>query len=482
MAQYILEDHDRALAEATSAREALVLSRLDRWYPRFHIVAPAGLVNHPNGLCFYNGRYHVFYQHQPYGVRKGLMHWGHASSEDLLRWDHEPIALAPSVGIDSDGVFSGSAVVTPDNEMALIYTGRRYRNGENDADGIEENQCLALSQDGIHFDKKGVVLPAPEGMHRLRDPKVWLQGDTYYMVLGVQNPKTQRGEVWLYSSTDLHSWDFDHVLYTHPDPDVHMIERPDFFELDGHWVLILSPLGLKPSGIFHRNSHNSGYVVGLWEPGENFLVEKEYDQFDFGHNFHAPQTFMHDGRRILIGWMGSFDAELPTQIKDGWCGQLSIPRGISLSEESLALIQKPIIADPAYRTMYFKISDENAILIPESNEYIFRIDRADFHADRLTILLHDTGPNATAIIFDDLTNTVSLDRGFNQVGERSIRTVPVDPKKKELVITIIVDSSSIEVFVNDGVYSISSLSFPPSGSRSSRFAIEGGKADIKVII
>lgn len=108
-----------------------------RWYPAFHIAAPGGWMNDPNGLCFFNGRYHAFYQHHPYSAQWGPMHWGHASSEDLAHWRHEPIALAPGAAgsDDADGIWSGSAFVH-DGILHVFYTGNRWANGMGGEDGI----------------------------------------------------------------------------------------------------------------------------------------------------------------------------------------------------------------------------------------------------------------------------------------------------------------------------------------------------------
>ena len=107
------------IEKATAANKELEGKLNRRWYPRFHIAAPAGWINDPNGLIHFQGRYHVFFQHYPYGDEWGTMHWGHVSSTDLVNWQRHPIALAPSIEEDKDGVFSGSAIVGPD--LSLIH-------------------------------------------------------------------------------------------------------------------------------------------------------------------------------------------------------------------------------------------------------------------------------------------------------------------------------------------------------------------------
>ena len=111
-----IRDHAAELAKAEAGVAEMAAKRNNRWYPKYHIASNGGWINDPNGLCFYKGRWHVFYRLHPYGTQWGPMHWGHVSSEDMVTWHREPIAFAPSIEADRDGVFSGSAVVSDDGE------------------------------------------------------------------------------------------------------------------------------------------------------------------------------------------------------------------------------------------------------------------------------------------------------------------------------------------------------------------------------
>ncbi len=124
-----------------------------RWYPRYHLAARAGWMNDPNGLVWFDGWYHAFYQHHPYSTHWGPMHWGHARSKDLVRWEHLPVALAPEGPEDKDGCFSGSAVVDGDT-LALIYTGHKFHGDPDDEANLYQVQCLATSRDGVHFTRQ----------------------------------------------------------------------------------------------------------------------------------------------------------------------------------------------------------------------------------------------------------------------------------------------------------------------------------------
>lgn len=202
------------------------------------------------------------------------------------------MALAPSIEEDKGGVYSGSAI-EHDGKLYVFYTGNRYRNGMDDADGIIQTQCAAVSEDGFTFTKLGAVVTPPEGVEHVRDPKVWKEGQTWYMVLGVAAP-SDRVPVWMYTSTNLTDWSFDRVVFEDPDPNVWMIECPDLFEVGGTWAIVYGPMLTTPQrvGYTNRNGHNTGYVLGTWAPGEEFVASRPYRQFDFGHSFYAPQTMV----------------------------------------------------------------------------------------------------------------------------------------------------------------------------------------------
>ena len=265
-----IADHDAELAKAELGVAKLAASRNDRWYPKFHIASNGGWINDPNGLCYYKGRWHVFYQLHPYGTEWGPMHWGHVSSEDMVTWRREPITMAPSLEQEKNGVFSGSAVIGDDGKLRFYYTGHRWANGVDNTGGEWQVQLMAVPDDDeiTHVTKLGMIVDCPrEKVHwHFRDPKVWKTGDTWYMIHGVSSAD-QRGQMWLYTSEDMVEWTFKTVLFEHPDPNVFMLECPDFFPLkdkDGNekWVICFSAMGSKPNGFMNRNQNNAGYMIG----------------------------------------------------------------------------------------------------------------------------------------------------------------------------------------------------------------------------
>ena len=148
--------------------------------PLFHFTAERGWINDPNGLCFYKGKYHLFYQYNPHSTEWGKMHWGHAISSDLVNWEHLDIALSPDEWYEDDergGCFSGSAMVIGDR-LYLMYTATA---------GGKQRQCIAYSDDGLNFTKydKNPIIEPPEGIHEERDPYIFRLHDRYLSLVGM---------------------------------------------------------------------------------------------------------------------------------------------------------------------------------------------------------------------------------------------------------------------------------------------------------
>ena len=468
------------IEKAEAAVHELLENRKDRWYPTFHIAPLAGWMNDPTGLSFFKDRYQVYFQHNPYSPVWGPMHWGHVSSSDLVTWRREPIAFAPSVEEDKDGVFSGSAVVN-DDTLYTYYTGHRWRNGVNEDEGNLQVQMMATSKDGITFDDKKMIVDSPEGLLHFRDPKVWKMGDTWYMVFGACSADN-RGQVWLYTSDDMETWNFDRILFQDPDPKVFMLECPDLFPVGDKWILMYGPMGPDPVGYGSRNGHNAGYVVGNWAPGEDFEPLTNYRPGDWGHNFYAPQSFeAPDGRRILFGWMGAFTLPIVSQNEDGWSGQLTVPREVSLNED-LTWNTKPIAELESLRV---STEDLGSFVVPTNTTQVLvedagpmeielEVDLEQTTSERVGLLIHKTESGAhTFVGYDDLAQRVFIDRRLTGHCDRGYRAAPYRGGRK-LNLRIFVDNGSIEVFVDGGVEAVTSFSFPLDGPRSLEISSESG--------
>lgn len=303
---------------------------------------PVGLLNDPNGVIYWKGSYHVFFQWQPFQTGHGAKFWGHYTTQDVVNWKREEIALAPSDWFDKNGCYSGSAV-TKDDRLYLFYTGN-----VRDQDGNRETyQCLAVSDDGLSFEKKGVVARLPEGYTaHFRDPKVWEHEGTWYMVIGAQT-ENLKGQAVLFASDNLSEWRFLGPItgagFNGLDEFGYMWECPDLFSLQGSDVLIVSPQGLEADGFRYQNVYQSGYFVGRLDYNKPELKHGEFTELDQGFDFYAPQTLEDDqGRRILFAWMAVPDQDEgshPT-IDYHWIHCMTLPRQLTLSGQKL--IQQPL--------------------------------------------------------------------------------------------------------------------------------------------
>lgn len=313
----------------------------------YHLYPKQGLLNDPNGLVYFKGKYHVFFQLNPKACDHTYKEWGHFVSDDLRTWERLNSALIPSEYDDQSGIYSGAAFVK-DDKLYVFYTGNR-RNEEGVS--VASTQLWAVSEDGIHFDKLGPLVPHPDGFTKdVRDPMVW-QGKNghYFMVLGAQTTD-KVGDILIYESVDFTSWTLRGSLIENELLDVrgYMIECPALVEVDGYQILIFSPQGLKPNHEFHEyeNIHNTGYVLGRFdEEAAHFMPESDFVEMDKGFEFYAPQVLnAPDGRKIMWGWAGIMTPErekkMPTIEKDGWVHVLTIPRELHVVKGHLT--QTPI--------------------------------------------------------------------------------------------------------------------------------------------
>jgi beta-fructofuranosidase len=295
---------------------------LDRHRPRYHFLPPSNWMNDPNGLIQWNGMYHLFYQHNPDAAVWGKIHWGHATSPDLIHWQYLPVALAPTPGgPDHSGVWSGCAVDW-NGVPTVVYTGR-----DNDL----EHVCLASSHDGLNTWEKyqaNPVIPAPPpglDLMGFRDPCVWQAGGEWLMTIGT-GIRNVGGAVLLYSSTNLTDWQYlgplvvGDVNQKEPLWAGEMWECPNFFTLGDRHVLLVSAMEFHPP----RGMYTL-YFTGEFR-NYRFVPEKCAKMDGGDIYFYAPQAFMDEsGRRIAFGWSQEARSQA-AQVADGWAGVMTLPR------------------------------------------------------------------------------------------------------------------------------------------------------------
>lgn len=434
----------------------------DKWRLKHHIMAPVAWINDPNGLCFFKGYYHIFFQYSPFDAKGGDKYWGHYRSKDLLHFEYLGTPFAPDESFDRNGVFSGSAFVKED-EMHIFYTGNVEEEGDYDYTlaGRGANVIHVVSKDGETFSKKQCVLtnkdyPSYYTCH-IRDPKLWEENGTYYMVLGGRDRK-DKGRILIYQSTDLYEWRFLNDITTKKQFGF-MWECPDTFSLEGTGVLACCPQGLPCYEYQYENVDQAGYF--LFEDSllnRKEVREESFIEWDMGFDFYAPQSFLDEkGRRILIGWMGlpSCDYWNPT-VENGWQHNLTVPRELSIKnnriyqwpvEELKELRGKEISLAYKKGQGYCWESEEL-----QAYEVIFQNkDSSEFDIE-ISEGLH--------ICYEKEANEVRL--YFNEENDaigygRTSRKVKVD---KIISGRILVDTSVVELFLNDGEYVLSTRYYP----------------------
>lgn len=472
---------EKAQCEIDSKKNIVKEGKMRQHY---HFMPQTGWLNDPNGLIYFREKYHFFFQHNPYNGFWDSMHWGHAVSDDMLHWEYLPLALAPSEIYDKHqrgGCFSGSAI-EHDGKLFLMFTGTT-----NEGKGFEQTQCIAYSEDGIHFEKYegNPVLTAPEGVptDMFRDPKVWKHEDTYYMVCGAS--RDNKGQALLYQSKDMFHWTFFNVLAESRGEWGYMWECPDFYPVGDKYVLMFSPMG--------SGEHTSVYLVGDfdYETGKfNYHVTSE---IDWGFDFYAPQSFLApDGRRIIVGWANGWEwmplwKDWGPTYKEGWCGFFNIPREVCMMEDgTLQFIPiaevKNLRNNPKQIEMFVVTEEETELTAGDGVcfELKLTVDLEKTDADKLELDLRCGEGRKTVCLFDFKKAEMSVDRNQADGWSKGIsRSVMYVRGKKELDIHILSDQSSLEIFTNQYQNNHSNNIFAGDTQNQLKIRAYGGNAIIK---
>jgi beta-fructofuranosidase len=455
----------------------------NRYRLGYHIMAPANWINDPNGLVQFKGEYHVFYQHHPYDENWGPMHWGHVKSKDLVHWEHLPIALTPGDDCDKDGCFSGSAVDN-NGELTLIYTGHHYTDQEKDL--FFQNQNIAISTDGVTFEKAGqnpvITTPPVDSSHHFRDPKVWKHKDRWYMVVG-NSTKTEIGRVILYRSPDLRNWEYVGVLAQTNGELGYMWECPDFFELGAKYVLMFSPQGIEAKGDSYNNLYQTGYLIGEYDYENNKFVHGSFTELDLGHDFYAAQTMLDDkGRRIAIGWMDMWESNMPTK-EDGWCGALTLPRELTLGKNNKILmnpVEELTLLRESEHNVYTNQSVSGSYLVKTKDDLIelkAEFDLTKTTAQSVGFKIRGFNNEETIVMYQIENQKLILDCSKSGKKEEGVRRAKLEANQL-LSLRVFIDRSSIEVFANDGLATMTSRIYPKEERLGIELFTENGEVQV----
>lgn len=423
---------------------------------KYHIMPPVGWLNDPNGLCQFKGVFHAYFQYSPLNVQGGGGFWGHCTSKDLFHWEYQDPPLVADREEDRNGVYSGSALVEED-KINIFYTGNVKLPGDYDYvdKGRLSSQILVTTEDGQHMSEKKVVIQSgdyPEHITlHVRDPKVWKEGNTYYMVLGARardfdetGCRRDRGCALLYVSEDKEYWSLEREI-TSKENFGYMWECPDIFSLSEEKILSFCPQGLEPQEEKFQNIYQSGYSVLT----QNRDPEKTFREWDMGFDFYAPQTFeTEDGRRILIGWAGVPDTEKTHKnlsVANGWQHCLTLPRELTWREGQIYQMPARELQSLRWREVPLNHStyDWNGQTVQ------LEVENVAGAAGKIQIGNDQDGFRISAK--GDMTEISFVDSNGKTApcgGGRQIRRGRLKGEIRRLL--VIIDSSIAEVFVNDG--------------------------------
>ena len=482
----------------------------EQYRPQFHFSPPSNWMNDPNGMVYFEGEYHLFYQYYPGDIVWGPMHWGHAVSTDLVHWEHLPIALYP----DQLGyIFSGSAVIDWNNTSGLGQNGKppmiaifTYHDpiGEKAKQDNYQTQGIAYSLDKGRTwipHEQNPVLPNI-GIKDFRDPKVsWHEASNQWvMVLSVYD------HVQFWASPNLIDWTYCSSFGKNWGVHAGVWECPDLFPLtiketgEAKWVLLLS---INPGGL--NGGSGTFYFVGDFD-GLNFSLDSNFAAsisnpetaiwLDFGRDNYAGVTWSDipekDGRRIFIGWMSNWEyaQEVPTST---WRSAMTLPRVLSLKStaEGPRLVTLPVEELKILRSntkqhkslaLKKKLELENfpnlaEVLIqasfPKNAKTVFGLELQNTLGERYRIGFDSTQQS----YFSDRTHAGAA--SFNNNFAKAIQPIPKTTKNQKISLHLFIDTSSIEIFAEQGAIALTELFFPTEHFSKANLFHEGDAIQVE---
>jgi beta-fructofuranosidase len=417
---------------------------LSDWYDsaireQYHFGPFVNWANDPNGLCWYQGYYHLFYQCNPFEQVWSDMFWGHAVSRDLVHWIHLPHVLEPQQELCQNkalkgGAFSGSAVVT-DEAMLLYLT--RHEGPLTDGEATRQWQTKAICRDGISVTgERTIIEDKPPGAgYDFRDPKVQMIDGHNYMVLAAALDAVP--SILLYEETKPDKWLYQGPLVQESEKGITTFECPDFFKLDGAYVGI-------GAWMFHHDAHGRYQMtkcyIGSFDGQQLHVQQKQW--LDFGSNCYAVQTFEHDGRRLAIGWISDFYDE-HVELENGARGSFTLPRELSVRDNHLHMIPAKECYALLDRKLAYDPFDErkNGLVIPGNCYYVHATLKGD--QPFKLVLAHDGEDTLSLVRESGQVQLVSSKKAMTGIHFPSDVTGVRE-------IEAFVDRRVVEVFLNKG--------------------------------
>lgn len=463
-------------APQSESKTSTTVETKELFRPYFHFTPDSMWMNDPNGMYYKDGIYHLFYQYYPDSTVWGPMHWGHASSHDLMQWAHHPIALFP----DSLGyIFSGSAVVDHKNTSGfgnatngpiVAFFTHHDAKMEKSGSTVFQNQSLAWSLDGMNWQKyeNNPVITNP-GIKDFRDPKVIWHEDTKKWVLVL----AAYDKVMLYTSTDLKKWTYSSSFGI--DGDERLWECPDLFPMETEegtkWVLIVSIQKEAPSG-----GTGTSYFVGDFD-GTAFKADSKAQKWlDYGTDNYAFVTWDNapNNSRVGIGWMSNwlYAQQVPTKT---WRSAMTTPRELSLKKTAHGYLLHSL--PPKTVDNYFELDKEmkNISIPTDTILYAQAAGLAPLQAtfafkkpeNGIIEVRFSNDESFVSVGYDVESSSYFCDRthaGLDEFydGFAAYYTAPDLSSSETIGFKILLDAASIELFSEDGSTNMTHILFPTS--------------------
>lgn len=459
-----------------SVHGACARAQADATRPIFHFLPPANWMNDPNGPIYFNGWNHLFYQHNPYGDGWGFMHWGHARSQDLVHWEHLPIALWPSMELGEEHVFSGCARVDSDGNLLLLYTSVKTRRGESQP---PNEQWAASPLDpsaltwGKHLANPVLTLettsgPAFEG--DWRDPYIFSAANRTFLVLGANYGNS--ASIPLYEAADgsLMRWNYCGLLYEEERQHGRFLECPNFAYVpadaeegsQAKWILIFSP------------NKTLEYITGTFDTATLTFTPDKHGILDPGRgdtpNFYASNVLdSKNGDCILLGWIRGFE---PNR---GWNGCLALPRTLTVGPDGHPR-QKPIASLQAIRGSHVTCATQ----VINPGMHVLSCASGDAVEIKVALLLA-TARAAGLRVRSSCAGKQGVDihwTGSTLTVAGSTIALP-ESQHREIELQIFLDKSVLEVFVGGGLAALTRIINPPEEDLGIYLFAEGSGARMK---
>ena len=453
------------------------------WHNHFHIDAPFSLISDPNGLCNLNGVYHIFCQWNPVPENQNWhknKSWMHTTTKDFVNYTMPELSLWPSDVHDKDGCHSGCGFIE-DGKVRVFYT---CNSRDEDYQRTVAQRFGTLQEDGSIKVDEIQVQGNPEGYTaHFRDPNFFYRNGKRYFAMAAQrmsdmskSSRPTNGTTIIYGEKDGGGWEMLGEVKTDYYDFGYMWECPNILQFGDYDVMICCPQGVRHEEFQYQNHCLAGYFVGHLSLDSLEMLGGKFQELDKGFDFYSPQVFQHEGRHIMIGWIGMPDFINDIEsAKDGWLYSLTMPRVLTLRQGHI--YSQPVEEIKALRKLDTRIDIDSVNLkefketLPKSSEISLNLGLGDAKKIKITL---DYEGEKVVFDYDKKTQVMTIDRNGMKLGGKGIRKfndgknfdVDLGVRKfklfasQELAFNMFIDRTALEIFFQHGEEVATFLLYP----------------------